>query len=394
MKIILHDFGRHAFPVQLSRALAQRGYEVLHLYAGQNNTPMSNLSREAADPPGFRTQAIFTNLEYQKYSYLKRWQQERSYSKKLANIMRTHKPDVVIECTGPTDGHLLALQASLKIGARYIYWLQDINGIAAYNLLKKKIPLLGRLIGRYYIQMEKTVLKGSTEVVLISEDFRPIMNQWEIDSNKLHVIPNWAPIGLMPLREKDNQWSVQNGLADKFCFLYSGSLGLKHNPDLFIKLAQHFSGNDLVRVVVISEGMGAGWLKAKCSEQNVSNLIVKGYQPFEAMPDVLASADVLVGVLQPDAGVFSVPSKVNTYLCAGRPLLLAIQPENLAARIVREEEAGLTVHPLDSDGFTQAADKLFESPELRRTASINARNYAERHFDIAKITDQFLSILS
>ena len=49
-----------------------------------------------------------------------------------------------------------------------------------------------------------------------------------------------------------------------------------------------------------------------------------GFQPFEVLPDVLGSADVLVAILEPDAGVFSVPSKVLSYFCAGRPVLLAV----------------------------------------------------------------------
>lgn len=394
MKILLHDFGRHAFPVQLSRALAQRGHQVLHLFAGQNNTPMGNLAKQPDDPAGFSSAAINTSAEYKKYSYLKRWEQERKYARRLAEIIREHRPDVVIECTGPTDGHRSALKASQKIGSKYIYWLQDINGVAAYNLLKKKIPILGSIVGKYYIQMEKSILRQSDQVVLISEDFIPIIQEWGIQPEKLHVIPNWAPIDLLPVRPKINAWSIQQDLSDKFCFIYTGSLGLKHNPGLFIKMAQQFSNNDLVRVVVVSEGLGAEWLKEQIKTIRLSNLIVLGYQSFENMPNVMGTADVLVSVLQPDAGVFSVPSKVNSYLCARRPVLLAVPPENLAARLVLGAGAGLTVHPLDEAGFIESADLLYSSTEFRDTASANGRKFAEEHFDISKITDQIERILS
>ena len=32
MRIVLHDYPGHAFPVQLSRALAARGHQVLHIW--------------------------------------------------------------------------------------------------------------------------------------------------------------------------------------------------------------------------------------------------------------------------------------------------------------------------------------------------------------------------
>jgi glycosyltransferase involved in cell wall biosynthesis len=87
--------------------------------------------------------------------------------------------------------------------------------------------------------------------------------------------------------------------------------------------------------------------------------------------------------------MFSVPSKVQSYLCAGRPILLAAPPENLAARIVARENAGLVMNPDDVDGFIAAAQKLAGDAALRRTLGENGRDYAERAYDILKTTDRF-----
>jgi len=107
----------------------------------------------------------------------------------------------------------------------------------------------------------------------------------------------------------------------------------------------------------------------------------------------LGSADVLVAILEPDAGVFCVPSKVLSYLCAGRPVLLAVPAENLVSRIVVEHDAGLVVEPTDLAGFRAAALRLAESPQLREQAGAAARHYAESHFDIDHIADRFERIL-
>ena len=37
MKIIVHDYAGHPFQVQLSRRLASRGHEVLHLYCASTH---------------------------------------------------------------------------------------------------------------------------------------------------------------------------------------------------------------------------------------------------------------------------------------------------------------------------------------------------------------------
>ena len=155
-----------------------------------------------------------------------------------------------------------------------------------------------------------------------------------------------------------------------------------------------FRSDERVRVVVCTEGPGGDWLAEAKAREGLDNLLLLPFQPFPAMPDVLGSADVLVAILEPDAGVFSVPSKVLTYLCAARPLLLAMPPENLAARIVTREQAGLVVAPDQPDAFLQAAQRLRDEEVLREEAGAHARSYALRTFPIATTSSIFLNILS
>ena len=68
-------------------------------------------------------------------------------------------------------------------------------------------------------------------------------------------------------------------------------------------------------------------------------------QSFRDLPAALASSSVLVALLGEESGEFSVPSKVLTYHCAGRPLLLSVPASNLAARIVEQNSTGLVVPP-------------------------------------------------
>jgi glycosyltransferase involved in cell wall biosynthesis len=98
-------------------------------------------------------------------------------------------------------------------------------------------------------------------------------------------------------------------------------------------------------------------------------------------------------VLEPEAGAFSVPSKILTYLCAARPLLVSVPAENLAARIVKRSNAGFVVEPGDSSGFLAAAEKLGEDVQLRAEFAGRARAYAETAFDIASLSGRFEQVL-
>jgi glycosyltransferase involved in cell wall biosynthesis len=112
------------------------------------------------------------------------------------------------------------------------------------------------------------------------------------------------------------------------------------------------------------------------------------------LPEVLAAADVLLATLEADAGEFAVPSKVLTYLCAGRAILFASPLQNLAAEVVRRSGGGVVTEPSDVPAWIAAGHELAEDAELRASLGARARRYAETHFDIEKIADQFEAVLT
>src|SRR4029077_3462288 len=130
-----------------------------------------------------------------------------------------------------------------------------------------------------------------------------------------------------------NAWATAHGLADKRVLLYAGTMGLKHDPELLCHLARHFRAVADIRIVVVSEGIGADHIVRVKAAEALDNLVVLPFQPYDALSDLVATGDVLVVVLETDAGIYSVPSKLLTYLCAGRAILGAMPLDNLATRI-------------------------------------------------------------
>jgi glycosyltransferase involved in cell wall biosynthesis len=234
----------------------------------------------------------------------------------------------------------------------------------------------------------------SDAVAVISDGFLPTLEQLRIPTDKIYVIENWAPIDELPLRPRANEWARRQGLVDKRVVLYSGTLGLKHDPEAIVQLARHLSDQDDVEVVVVSEGRGADWLYRRREAERLSNLRLLPFQPYAELPDVLASGDVLLTLLEADAGAFSVPSKVLSYLCAGRALLAAVPSDNLAAEVVRRSGGGVLVEPGDEGGLVANATGLLADAGRRETLGRQARRYAEENFDVAGIGDKFEAILA
>jgi glycosyltransferase involved in cell wall biosynthesis len=159
---------------------------------------------------------------------------------------------------------------------------------------------------------------------------------------------------------------------------------------LLLKLAQTF-GSDAV--VAVSQGLGMRKLEAANADRPQAALKLLPLQSAEDFAQVLATADVLVATIETDAGTFAVPSKVQSYLCSGRPILLAAPAENLAARTVVRADAGVVLDPDDDSGFLKAALQLRADRDLRQRLAENARAYAEHTFDMKSITDRFEMVL-
>jgi glycosyltransferase involved in cell wall biosynthesis len=246
----------------------------------------------------------------------------------------------------------------------------------------------------YYTALERAQMREADAVILITEDFAPQTRAWGIDDARLHVIPNWGAIDQIPRLDKDNAWAREHGVSGKRTIMYTGTLGLKHNPQLLADLARKYRSDDRVRIVVVASGVGVDALKEAKAAEKLDNLLLLGLQPFERLAETLGSADVLAAVIERDAGIFSVPSKVLSYLCAGRPVLLAAPRENLAARIVSAEACGLTVEPEDGAGWLEAADRLLNDDTMRIRLGDAARAYAEKNFVLDKVADRFEAVLA
>lgn len=394
MRICISDYSGHPFQAQLSRELARRGHDVLHLHFSEFQTPKGRLKVEASDPPTLAIEAVSLGRPFAKYQLIKRRQQEIEVGKLFAQRIARHRPDILIACNLPLDTLNVIRKWCSDASCPFVFWQQDIYSRAINDILGRKFGRLGRVIGRYYHHVERRAAKDSAAVVVIAEDFRSILErEFHIPGRKIHTIENWAPLDEIVPRPKINPWSTANKLADHDVVLYTGTIGMKHNPAQILALAQRLQSRERTVVVVVSEGPAADWLAAQGLQAGIVTLRILPFQPFEVYSDVLASSDVLISILEPEAGVFSVPSKVLSYLCSERPIVLSAPGENLASKIIGGAGAGIAVPAGDTSAFVNAVTMLLDNPGQRAQSAKGGRSYAERTFDVARIGDRFETIL-
>jgi colanic acid biosynthesis glycosyl transferase WcaI len=385
LKLLVHDYSGHPFQVQLSRHLAARGHDVTHVYFSEFQTPRGDLQQRPDDPAGFRLRPVSIGRPFAKARFIKRRRQELQFGAEVAKVIHQVRPEVVLSANAPLDAQRHILRASKAQGARFYFWLQDIYSVAITSVLQQKFGLLGRHIGSWYRSVELSMLSRSDGIVAISEDFLKFLDEFGVRT-PVTIVENWAPFDGLSTGARN----PSRGDRGRFRFVYSGTLGYKHDPELLLLLAEQVGAE----VHIHTEGLVAEFLLREAARRGLSDsLRVSGWVPFNELPRVLDGADSLVAMVEAEAGSYSVPSKVLSYLCIGKPLLLSVPDENLAARIVRREQAGLVAAPQRRDEFLANACRLMANPDLCSSLGRNGLAYAERAFDIDQIADRFEFIL-
>ncbi len=388
MRILISDYSGHPFQVQLSRELARRGHRVRHVHFAGFQTPKGNLLRQPDDPAGFEVVGVTLNHVFAKASFVRRRRQEIAVGAAIAAQIAEFAPELVISSNAPLDTQRAVLAATQRNGARFAFWLQDIYSAAISRVVPRKLPGIGHLIAWHYRRLEFAMLRASDRVIAIAEDFRPILLKRGVRAERIAVIENWAPLDELPSCARANDWADANYPESGVRFVYSGTLGYKHNPHWLLALAK---AQPAAQVCVFSEGAVAERLAQAAHAAGLANLVVRPWVPFADLPKMLAGADVLVAFIEPEASVYSVPSKILTYLAAGRPILCALPADNLAARTIGTAEAGFVCDGQTTERFLALAARLANEPAVRDELGANGRAHALQAFAIGPIADRFLA---
>ena len=392
---MIHDYSGHPGQVQLSRALAGRGHRVTHQHCPSYVTGKGAVEPMADDPLTLSFEPCPMEGEFRRYSPVKRVLQELSYGWRAGALIASHRPDVAVLSNIPLLAHALVAARLRWRRIPMVFWHQDIYSAAISAAAAERLGTAGVAIGWVADRIERTIARWSSAIVAISPTFEPKLRSWKVADSAIHVVPNWAPIEDLPVRAKDNPWSRRMGLASTPVVLYTGTLGLKHDPSILAAVADHLrTARPEARVVVISEGKGREWLESWKQEHAAENLLLLDYQPYPDLPEVMGSADLLVAILEPDASRYSVPSKVLTYLCAERAIVGFLPADNSIGQLLESEGAGVVADPAERRQIGPVVTDVLGNGNGRAAMGRAGRAYAEATFSPEVAADRFEAVFA
>ncbi len=310
----------------------------------------------------------------------------------LCKAISTKNIDCIfLVSTPPTQGLVGGLLKKIK-KVPFVYNLQDIfpDSLAGTGLAKKDGLLwkIGRVI-------ENFTYRNADKIIVISEDFKRNIMAKGVPEEKIVVVYNWVDEEAVKhvAREENKLFDAYGLDRNKFYITYSGNIGLTQNMDMLLEVAKELeTAEPDIQFVLIGEGAYKKRVQEIITEQNIGNVTLLPFQPYEDISHVFSLGDVGLVISKPGVGENSVPSKTWSILSASRPVLANFD-ENELKTIVAENQCGIFTKAGDKEAFKQAVLDLYHDRARCEQLGRNGREFILKNLTRAVGTQKYVDVI-
>jgi colanic acid biosynthesis glycosyl transferase WcaI len=309
-------------------------------------------------------------------------------------LLFSHRADVVYGNTWPVFGQgLLMLVCKLR-GMPLVLSVQDLypESLLAQKRRIKKTSRLYSIL--HWVDMQTA--RNCAGLIVISERFKKIyVTDRRIPEEKIAVIPNWIDESIAVTTAAHDDIRISHDIpADAFLVIYGGNIGKAAGMKNLIEAFRHLEHKENIYLLLA----GAGNSLPECLDliQKYQLSRVKIHSPWPASDTytVLSAADLCILPTQGEQSLVSVPSKLLSYMQAGRCVLAQASPESETARILRDSQAGWVISTDDPISLAEAIREIsYLSKDDRNRPGETGGNYVHKHFSTGRNLPKVVDLL-
>lgn len=266
-------------------------------------------------------------------------------------------------------------------------WVQDLwpESLSATGFIRNRTALA--LVAR----VVRVIYRHTDRILIPSEAFRAPVQALAPAGADIRYYPN-AWVGEPEPGPVDVQVeALARDIGRGFSVVFAGNLGTAQALDTVVEAARQLqAAGSTARIFLIGSGSLSGWLQGEIQRLALHNLVLAGRFPPTAMPPLYAAASALLVSLR-DEPIFAytIPSKVQGYLAAGRPVIASLNGEG--ARVVTQAGAGIGCPAGDARALADAIASMAALSDSERTEmGENARRYALTHFSLDRLAAELV----
>ena len=174
---------------------------------------------------------------------------------------------------------------------------------------------------RIWTWLNRKSFKKAYRLFTISEKMAELLHKY-VDPNKVIVQPIWSIFQEnKKVSKADNPFIKEHNLEGKFIVQYSGNIGLTHNVEALVDIAELLQNERNILFQIIGRGPRKDVLENVVENRQLSNCMFLPFQSDEMFPYSLSAADLGVVILDESTSKGSVPSKSFNLMSYGIPSL-------------------------------------------------------------------------
>jgi colanic acid biosynthesis glycosyl transferase WcaI len=247
---------------------------------------------------------------------------------KLAMFRR---PDVIVALTSPPLVSVLGAVAARVKGARFVFWVMDLNpdeAVAAGWL--KRSSLAARVLDR----MLRASLNAADIVIALDPHMAEIIAAKGTPLDRIAVLPPWAFESVRFDAVARKEFRRAHNWTDKFVVMYAGNHSPCNPLDTIVRAAERLRHHKDVIFCFMGGGSVHRDIQRGPSAAR-DTVVFLDYQPRESFAGALSAADLHV-VTMGDAFTGLIhPSKIYNVLAVGAPFLFVGPRESHIEEIAR-----------------------------------------------------------
>lgn len=261
-------------------------------------------------------------------------------------------------------------------GVPYVYDVQDLwpESALASGLVRE-----GALV-RFMYRLARWVYARAPRILVVSDAAARYLEERGVPPAKVAVARHWldpTPFDLPATRPNVRE---DLGWADRFVVLFAGNLGMVQGLETVVAAASLLRHRADILFCLVGDGSDRARVEELVRTGGLANVQFAGRYPQADMPSFMRAADaLLVHLRRSDIADHAIPTKVLSYLAAGRPVVCATG--GAAASLIEDAAAGVTPPPGDPAALAAAIERLAVLPARDREAmGKRGRAYLDRHF--------------
>ncbi len=248
------------------------------------------------------------------------------------------------------------------------------------------------VIYRLWAWVNRRLFKKAKKVFTIGNKISGMIGQY-VDKEKISIISLWTTFTKpKPIAKEENFFIKKNHLTGKFIVQYSGNIGITHNVEVLLDIAERLLDEEHIVFQIIGRGTKVPQIKKTIEQKRLKNCQWLPFQSDEMFPYSLAAADLGVVILDDRTSQGSVPSKTYNLMTVGKPILYLASKDSELFDYAINYKNGACFHSSELDSIAVFIKELSLSKDRQQLLSKNSLHAANdfKRSNAALLVNEYL----